>query len=154
MQSYFTSSVLKQEDKRTIFRYRVRMERFGENFRGGAPSILCLLCSSHQDNQEMSFHCPTIKNGIYIKGIISEIYKKDISNDRSGAGGHLGCSGGYNFNLYKEHLSHGTFSQGREQLHSKMKKLVGSLIQMEYSTFMLFIKLFFGINNLRNKGKL
>ena len=122
--------------------------------RGGAPSNLCPLCSSHQDNQEMSFHCPTIKNGIYIKGIISEIYKKDISNDRSGAGGHLGCSGGYNFNLYKEHLSHGTFSQGREQLHSKMKKLVGSLILMEYLTFMLFIKLFFGINNLRNKGKL
>ena len=81
MQSYFTSSVLKQEDKRTIFRYRVRMERFGKNFRGGAPSILCLLCSSHQDNQEMSFHCPTIKNETDIKGNISEIYKKDISND-------------------------------------------------------------------------
>ena len=74
--------------------------------------------------------------------------------DRSGAGGHLGCSEGYNFNLYKEHLLHGTFSQGREQLHSKMEKLVDSLIQMEYSTFMLFMKLFFGINNLRNKGKL
>ena len=74
--------------------------------------------------------------------------------DRNGAGGHLGCSEGYNFNLYKEHLPHGTFSQGREQLHSKMEKMVDSLIQMEYSTFMLFMKLFFGINNLRNKGKL
>jgi hypothetical protein len=74
--------------------------------------------------------------------------------DRTGKGGHLGCSEGFNFNIYKSHLPPRTYSQGREQLHSLMEKMVDSLIQMEYTTFMSFIKLFFGINNLKNKGKL
>ena len=72
--------------------------------------------------------------------------------DRSGRGGHLGCSEGFNFNLYKPTLPHGTNSQGREQMHAKLDKMVDSLIQMEYSSFMIFMKVFFGINNLRNKG--
>ena len=66
MQSYFTS-MLKTEEKRTILRLRVRMERFGENFRGGASSIICPLCFSHLDNQELSFQCPAIKKEIEIE---------------------------------------------------------------------------------------
>ena len=77
MQSYFTS-MLKTEEKRTILRLRVRMERFGENFRGGASSIICPLCFSHLDNQELSFQCPVIKKEIEIEGNYSEIYKEDI----------------------------------------------------------------------------
>ena len=77
MQSYFTS-MLKTEEKRTIFRFRVRMERFGENFRGGASSIICPLCFSHLDNQELSFQCPVIKKEIEIEGNISEMFKEDI----------------------------------------------------------------------------
>ena len=74
--------------------------------------------------------------------------------DRTGSGGHLGCSEGFNFNLYKEHLPEKTNSQGREQLHSKLDKMVESLIQMDYPNFMLFMKLFFGINNLKSKGQI
>ena len=72
--------------------------------------------------------------------------------DRTGTGGHLGCSEGYNFNIYKSHLPHGTYSQGREQLHSLMDRMVESLLQMEYPTFMMFLKLLFGMNNLQSKG--
>ena len=72
--------------------------------------------------------------------------------DRSGRGGHLGCSEGYNFNLYKQHLPHGIYSQGREQMHSKLDKMVTSLIQMNYTSFMIFLNIFFGITNLKNKG--
>ena len=81
IQSYFTSSQLKQEDKRTIFRYRVKMARYGENFRGGANSIPCPLCKNHLDNQEMSFICPIIKKEIDIKGNSSDIYKENIHQD-------------------------------------------------------------------------
>ena len=38
--------------------------------------------------------------------------------DRSGKGGHLGCSLGYNFNEYKRHLDITVNSQGREQTNS------------------------------------
>ena len=81
IQSYFTSSQLKQEDKRTIFRYRVKMARYGENFRGGANSFPCPLCKTHLDNQEMSFTCPIIKKEIDIKGNSSDIYKENIHQD-------------------------------------------------------------------------
>ena len=63
---------------RTIFRYRVRMENFGENYRGGAVSITCPLCNLHIDSQEMSFKCPIIRDMIDIKGDISDIYEEDI----------------------------------------------------------------------------
>ena len=33
--------------------------------------------------------------------------KKLKRPDRSGRGGHLGCSEGFNFNLYKQHLKEG-----------------------------------------------
>ena len=80
MQPYF-SSQLNVEDKRTIFRYRVRMERFGENFRGGAGSITCPLCNTHPDNQEFSFQCPVIRKEIEIEGNISDLYKEDIERN-------------------------------------------------------------------------
>ena len=36
-QEYFKNTELNLEDIRITFRYRTRMENFGENFRGGAP---------------------------------------------------------------------------------------------------------------------
>ena len=56
MQSYFSLDNLKIEEKKTIFRYRVRMENFGENYRGGLSLIKCPLCKLHPDNQEMAFN--------------------------------------------------------------------------------------------------
>ena len=81
MQPYFTSTELKSSDKKTIFKYRVRMERFGENFRGGAGPVPCPLCHLHLDNQEMSFQCTEIKKEIEIKGSISDVYKESIQSE-------------------------------------------------------------------------
>ena len=66
---------------------------------------------------------------------------------RSGRGGHLGCLEGLNFNV-KE----GVLSQGREQMHSRLTKLTSSLCQMNYNSFMIFLKVYFAITNLKNKG--
>ena len=41
-----------------------------------------------------------------------------------GKGGHLGCSEGFNFNLYKPYLPYKVNSQGREQMHAILDKLV------------------------------
>ena len=78
MQNYFSRSDISIQDKKTIFKYRIRMEPFGENFRGGAAAILCPLCHTHLDNQEMSFQCPIIKKEIDIKGNLNDIYKENI----------------------------------------------------------------------------
>ena len=35
-------------------------------------------------------------------------------------------------------------------MHSEMENCVKSLRQMEYKTFMIFMKIFFGLTNLKN----
>ena len=57
------------------------MERFGENYCGGAESMLCPLCLTHLDNQEMSYQCPEIKKKIDIKGKLNDIYNENIQSE-------------------------------------------------------------------------
>ena len=67
--------------------------------------------------------------------------KKLRHSDNNGRGGHLGCSDSFNFNIYKKFLREGTYSQGREQMHSKLTKLSTSLQQMNYRNHMTFLRL-------------
>ena len=60
------------------------------------------------------------------------------------------CSEGFNFNLYKPYMPIETNSQGRKQMHAELENCVKSLRQMGYTTFMNFMKVFFGLTNLRN----
>ena len=57
--------------------------------------------------------------------------------------GHLGCSSGYNYMMYKPHLPPGSSSQGREQMHSVLDKLSKSLRTKNYFHFMSYLKIFF-----------
>ena len=79
--------------------------------------------------------------------------KKLKRPDSSGRGGHLGCSEGFNFNLYKPFLPEVVSnSQGREQTHSEIENCVGSLKQMNYRNFMQHMRVFFGLTNLKHRG--
>ena len=57
------------------------MERFGENFRGGAEKVTCPLCNLHLDNQEMSMQCPEVKKVMKIEGNMEDIYKETIKKE-------------------------------------------------------------------------
>ena len=63
---------------KTIFRYRTRMERYGENFHAGKAFAICPLCKLHIDSQDLCFQCPVIKEELKVEGDISNIYKEDI----------------------------------------------------------------------------
>ena len=78
MQNYMQSEVLKTKQKKLIFKGRVKMLEFGENYRGGRPQVTCPLCSLHLDNQEMSYQCPVVKSEVDITGNIEDIYKEVI----------------------------------------------------------------------------
>lgn len=67
-------------------------------------------------------------------------------------GGHNGCSDGFDFNQYKPFLPHGFNSQGREQMHIKLKKMTENLRQMSYPNYMNFLRVWFGLQNLKNRG--
>ena len=77
--------------------------------------------------------------------------KKLKKPNRQGKGGHLGCSEGFNFNIYKKHLTPKINSQGREQMHSILNNCAVSLKQMNYKNYMSFVRVFFGLNNLKNR---
>ena len=74
--------------------------------------------------------------------------------DRSGKGGHLGCSSGYNFNEYKRHLDITVNSQGREQTNSLIEKCAKTLRQKNYFNFMRYMICFFAIRNLMSMKRI
>ena len=55
------------------------MEKFGENFRGGQDCVICTLCGSHFDSQEMSFQCQVLKKNIEIDGCMNDLYEDNIN---------------------------------------------------------------------------
>ena len=59
---------------KALFKFRVRMAPFGENFRGGNDKVLCPLCGLHVDSQEESFSCPKMKQIINIKGKYKQVF--------------------------------------------------------------------------------
>ena len=79
-------------------------------------------------------------------------HKKLKKPDKSGNGGHIGCSESFNFNIYKEYLPGVSNSQGREQTHSEMEAVVESLGQMNYRNYMHYMRVFFGLTNLKHRG--
>ena len=81
LQQYFTNPELTVSQKQMLFRCRVRMENFGENFRGGKSEVLCRLCNSHLDNLEMSFKCAEIRKKVKVVGNPRDILEDRINNE-------------------------------------------------------------------------
>ena len=77
-QSYLSLAGIKVEEVRNIFRFRVRMAPFGENFRGFKDKSMCPLCENHLDDQKLSFQCEAIKEKKEIVLDINNIYDENI----------------------------------------------------------------------------
>ena len=79
IQNYFKDDKLKPKDMKIVFKYRTRMEKFGENYCGGEDHVVCPLCKLHLDSQQLSLQCPVIRKAIYVNGEMSDIYRDNIS---------------------------------------------------------------------------
>ena len=64
MQNYLLREDVKIDQKRLIFKYRTRMAEFGENFRAGRHTVMCPICDSHLDSQDLG--CPRIQTKVKI----------------------------------------------------------------------------------------
>ena len=62
-----------------VFRFRVKMASFSENFKGQGPLKPCPLCGIHFDTQAMSFQCGKVKDKLKISENYETIFKEDIS---------------------------------------------------------------------------
>ena len=78
LQPYFKSNKFSVEQVRTIFRFRTRTAKFGENFQNGGGHVQCPLCHNHFDSQALSFKCPQVKAGVEMTGIYEEIFRDEI----------------------------------------------------------------------------
>ena len=82
MQEYLKLENLNTTEALTLFRYRVRMAKYGENFRGNNKEILCPLCSTHLDNQKMCFEtCSVLKKHIEIFGSYDQLFNPYVPNE-------------------------------------------------------------------------
>ena len=63
----------------TLFKYRVRMANYGENFRGLAGPAVSPVCTKHLDNQKMGFeNRKTLRDNIEISGNYMDIFCTDV----------------------------------------------------------------------------
>ena len=74
IQDYLLLKDMNVAQARAMFKFRVRMAPFGENFRGGQKTVICPLCKSHPDGQEESFSCEKINKMIEVKGDYNQIF--------------------------------------------------------------------------------
>ena len=55
IQEYLNLKTIHKQGAQILFKYRVRMAKYGENFRGSHGPVACPLCGLHLDNQKMAF---------------------------------------------------------------------------------------------------
>ena len=78
MQEYFKTPGITTEEGLNLFKWRVRMATFGENYRGGQSFVVCPLCQNHLDNQPMALSCEEMRKKMTINISSKDIYKDDI----------------------------------------------------------------------------
>ena len=81
MQEYLKENDITLAQSRILFRFRTRMEKFSENFKGGKPTKQCPLCDEHLDTQIHSYQCKVILKNIKISGSIEDIYNQTITKE-------------------------------------------------------------------------
>ena len=80
IQNYLESKELNIESKKTVLRWRLHMEKFGENFRGGQKLVLCPLCDKHKDTEELSLSsCEVVQRDVKIECDYKDIFKNNIN---------------------------------------------------------------------------
>ena len=81
MQDYLLLKNMNASQAKALFKFRVRMAPFGENFRGGQAMVICPLCKGHPDGQSESFECVQIKKVIDVQGSYMQIFGQNFSRE-------------------------------------------------------------------------
>ena len=67
MQKYLELNNMDNNEAQVLFKYRTRMAKFGENFRGYKNFVICPLCHTHLDDQKIAYeNCKVLKENIRI----------------------------------------------------------------------------------------
>ena len=82
MQEYLRDKNINVNQARSLFRFRTRMTRFWENFKGGRPPQQCPECSKALSvaTQSHSFECEVLDSNININGNYWEIFETKVNH--------------------------------------------------------------------------
>ena len=83
LQKYLKSNNIPVYEAKNLFRYRVQVAEFKENFGDKYENKVCPLCTVHMDTQTHAIQCVTIKEKISIEGNYSDIFKEVIPTNIS-----------------------------------------------------------------------
>ena len=81
MQEYLELKNMNKQEAIILFKFRIRMTPFGENFKAGKVDSFCPLCQSHRDSQEESFNCLALRKMVDMKGKYSNIFDNKFTED-------------------------------------------------------------------------
>ena len=128
--------MLNKESPRNLFRLLQTRDFDNDHLDGIVIDHACLV-----DRYVMNREAPMLEwKRLLVNGSHWMSQKKFRAHNIKGKGGHIGCSEGYNYNLYKHTLDEPVNSQGREQMHSLIEKCAESLRLMSYTNFMIFMR--------------
>ena len=76
-QNYLTQ--LDSKKAKVVLRYRTRMSRFSDNYKGKEGIVKCPLCKSHNDFQSLCFECPYVIKLVDKSVKYEDIFRENIS---------------------------------------------------------------------------
>ena len=83
MRNYLKSSEIPVNEAQNLFKYRVRVAHFKENFGDKYENKACPLCSVNLDTQAHSVQCEKVKEKVTIDGKYNDIFKEKIPRNIS-----------------------------------------------------------------------
>ena len=80
VENYLMDEKFRYDEKKTLFQFRTRMAKFGNNFKSGKILTICPLCKLHFDDQSLCLKCPKIRKQIECDIDISDLFTENISS--------------------------------------------------------------------------
>ena len=138
--------LLNKESPKNLFRLLMCRDLEFSRLRGIIFDHACRLNQYIMNREPQRFqYLRTLVDGVHFRG------HKKTKKGTSKKGGHSGCSNGFNSMEYKKYWKSGYYTQGREQIHSQIDALTPSFRQMSYQSYMVMLRTFFALNNLKKR---
>ena len=78
IQDYFTT--LEVKIAKTVLRYRIKMSKYSDNFKGSGSVDVCPLCKTHEDKQDLAFSCPVVMQAMSIQRDYMELFSSVVDH--------------------------------------------------------------------------